>query len=50
MLAARNGDASAAAARQRDSTVAHLKEAARGFAAVDTGGTPRPEVWTLVEW
>jgi DNA-binding SARP family transcriptional activator/tetratricopeptide (TPR) repeat protein len=28
----------------------HLKEAARLFAAVDTGGEPRAEVWTLVEW
>jgi DNA-binding SARP family transcriptional activator len=35
---------------QREAALAHLKEAARGFAAVDTGGTPRPEVWTLVEW
>ena len=24
--------------------------AARGFAAVDPGGPPRPEIWTLVEW
>jgi DNA-binding SARP family transcriptional activator len=38
------------AAGQREAALAHLKEAARGFAAVDTGGTPRPEVWTLVEW
>ncbi|HTT54506.1 MAG TPA: BTAD domain-containing putative transcriptional regulator [Streptosporangiaceae bacterium] len=38
------------AAGQRDAALVHLKEAARGFAAVDTGGTPRPEVWTLVEW
>jgi len=38
------------AAGQRDAALAHLKEAARGFAAVDTGGPPRPEVWTLVEW
>ena len=30
------------AAGQRDAAVAHLKEAARGFAAVDTGGTPPP--------
>jgi DNA-binding SARP family transcriptional activator len=37
-------------AGQREAALAHLKEAARGFAAVDTGGTPRPEVWTLVEW
>ena len=28
----------------------HLKEAARLFASVDTGGEPRAEVWTLVEW
>jgi hypothetical protein len=38
------------AAGQRDAALVHLKEAARGFAAVDTGGTPRPEVWMLVEW
>ncbi len=38
------------AAGQRDAALIHLKEAARGFAAVDTGGTPRPEVWMLVEW
>jgi tetratricopeptide (TPR) repeat protein len=38
------------AAGQRDAALVHLKEAARGFAAVDTGGTPRPEVWLLVEW
>jgi len=38
------------AAGQRDAALAHLKEAARGFASVDTGGAPRPEVWTLVEW
>ncbi len=38
------------AAGQRDAALVHLKEAARGFAALDTGGTPRPEVWTLVEW
>ena len=38
------------AAGQREAALAHLKEAARGFASVDTGGTPRPEVWTLVEW
>ena len=37
-------------AGQRDAALVHLKEAARGFAAVDTGGTPRPEVWMLVEW
>jgi DNA-binding SARP family transcriptional activator len=38
------------AAGQRDAALAHLKEAARGFAAVDAGGSPRPEIWTLVEW
>ena len=38
------------AAGQREAALGHLKEAARGFASVDTGGTPRPEVWTLVEW
>jgi DNA-binding SARP family transcriptional activator/tetratricopeptide (TPR) repeat protein len=38
------------AAGQREAAVAHLKEAARGFAAVDAGGAPRPEIWTLVEW
>ncbi|HEY5352363.1 MAG TPA: AAA family ATPase [Streptosporangiaceae bacterium] len=38
------------AAGQREAALAHLKEAARGFASVDTGGPPRPEVWTLVEW
>ncbi|MBV9793579.1 MAG: AAA family ATPase [Actinobacteria bacterium] len=38
------------AAGQRDAALVHLKEAARGFAAVDPGGPPRPEIWTLVEW
>ena len=38
------------AAGQREAALAHLKEAARGFASVDTGGPPRPEMWTLVEW
>jgi tetratricopeptide (TPR) repeat protein len=38
------------ASGQGEAAVAHLKEAARGFAAVDTGGPPRPEIWTLVEW
>ncbi|HWG63039.1 MAG TPA: AAA family ATPase [Streptosporangiaceae bacterium] len=33
-----------------DDALGHLKAAARGFASVDTGGPPRPEVWTLVEW
>jgi DNA-binding SARP family transcriptional activator len=37
-------------AGQRDAAVAHLKEAARRFAAVDAGDAPRPEIWTLVEW
>jgi DNA-binding SARP family transcriptional activator len=35
---------------QRDAAMAHLKEAARRFAAVDGGDGPRPEIWTLVEW
>jgi tetratricopeptide (TPR) repeat protein len=35
---------------QRDAAMTHLKEAARRFAAVDVGGAPRPEIWTLVEW
>ncbi len=35
---------------QRDEAMGHLKEAARRFAAVDAGGLPRPEIWTLVEW
>ena len=38
------------ASGQGDAALQHLKEAARGFAAVDTGGPPRPEIWTLVEW
>lgn len=38
------------ASGQREAAVGHLKEAARRFAAVDTGGAPRPEIWTLVEW
>ncbi len=38
------------AAGQREAALGHLKEAARGFASVDTGGPPRPEIWTLVEW
>jgi DNA-binding SARP family transcriptional activator/tetratricopeptide (TPR) repeat protein len=38
------------ASGQGEEAVRHLKEAARGFAAVDTGGPPRPEIWTLVEW
>ena len=35
---------------QRDEAMGHLKEAARRFAALDPGGSPRPEIWTLVEW
>jgi DNA-binding SARP family transcriptional activator/tetratricopeptide (TPR) repeat protein len=38
------------ASGQREAALRHLKEAARGFAAVDAGGPPRPEIWTLVEW
>jgi DNA-binding SARP family transcriptional activator len=38
------------ASGQRDAAIGHLKEAARRFAAVDPGGPPRPEIWTLVEW
>ena len=38
------------ASGQREQAMQHLKEAARGFAAVDAGGPPRPEIWTLVEW
>jgi tetratricopeptide (TPR) repeat protein len=35
---------------QGEAAITHLKEAARGFASVDVGDAPRPEVWTLVEW
>jgi len=35
---------------QGEAAMAHLKEAARRFAAVDVGDAPRPEIWTLVEW
>jgi DNA-binding SARP family transcriptional activator/tetratricopeptide (TPR) repeat protein len=35
---------------QGEEAVGHLKEAARRFAALDAGGAPRPEIWTLVEW
>jgi tetratricopeptide (TPR) repeat protein len=35
---------------QQDEALGHLKEAARRFAALDAGGPPRPEIWTLVEW
>ena len=38
------------AAGQREAAVAHLKEAARRFAAVDADDHPRPEIWMLVEW
>jgi tetratricopeptide (TPR) repeat protein len=38
------------AAGQREEAMSHLKEAARRFAALDAGGAPRPEIWTLVEW
>jgi DNA-binding SARP family transcriptional activator/tetratricopeptide (TPR) repeat protein len=38
------------AAGDEDAAVEHLKEAARLFAGVDTGGEPRAQVWTLVEW
>ncbi|HEY0869484.1 MAG TPA: tetratricopeptide repeat protein, partial [Acidothermaceae bacterium] len=38
------------AAGDETAALEHLKEAARLFAAVDTGGEPRAEVWTLVEW
>jgi DNA-binding SARP family transcriptional activator len=38
------------ASGQRDAAIGHLKEAARRFGAVDPGGPPRPEIWTLVEW
>ncbi len=35
---------------QGEAAMAHLKEAAKRFAAVDVGDAPRPEIWTLVEW
>jgi DNA-binding SARP family transcriptional activator/tetratricopeptide (TPR) repeat protein/type II secretory pathway predicted ATPase ExeA len=38
------------AAGDESAALEHLKEAARLFAGVDTGGEPRAEVWTLVEW
>ncbi len=38
------------ASGRRDDAMNHLKEAARRFAALDPGGPPRPEIWTLVEW
>ncbi|HEY6279137.1 MAG TPA: tetratricopeptide repeat protein [Streptosporangiaceae bacterium] len=33
-----------------EEALAHLKDAARGFAAVDPGVPPNPGIWTLVEW
>jgi tetratricopeptide (TPR) repeat protein len=38
------------ASGQQEEAMGHLKEAARRFAALDAGGLPRPEIWTLVEW
>ena len=38
------------ASGQQEEAMKHLKEAARRFAALDAGGAPRPEIWTLVEW
>jgi tetratricopeptide (TPR) repeat protein len=38
------------AAGDESAALDHLKEAARLFASVDTGGEPRAEIWTLVEW
>jgi len=38
------------AAGLHDEAMVHLKEAARRFAAVDAGGSAKPEIWTLVEW
>jgi DNA-binding SARP family transcriptional activator/tetratricopeptide (TPR) repeat protein len=38
------------ASGQQAEALRHLKEAARRFAALDAGGPPRPEIWTLVEW
>jgi len=38
------------ASGQQEEAMKHLKEAARRFAALDAGGPPRPEIWTLVEW
>jgi hypothetical protein len=35
---------------QQEEALGHLKEAAQRFAALDAGGPPRPEIWTLVEW
>jgi DNA-binding SARP family transcriptional activator/tetratricopeptide (TPR) repeat protein len=33
-----------------EEAMVHLKDAARGFAAVDPGVPPNPEIWALVEW
>ena len=33
-----------------EEALVHLKDAARGFAAVNPGVPPNPEIWTLVEW
>jgi DNA-binding SARP family transcriptional activator/tetratricopeptide (TPR) repeat protein len=38
------------ASGQREAATGHLKEAASRFAAVDPGGPPPPEIWTLIEW
>jgi tetratricopeptide (TPR) repeat protein len=38
------------AAGRREAALTHLKESARRFASVDSGGPARPEIWTLVEW
>jgi tetratricopeptide (TPR) repeat protein len=38
------------ASGRQEEAMKHLKEAARRFAALDAGGLPRPEIWTLVEW
>ena len=38
------------ASGRQEEALSHLKEAARRFAALDAGGPPRPEIWTLVEW
>ncbi len=32
-----------------EEALAHLKDAARGFAAVDPGVPPNPEIWTLAD-
>jgi hypothetical protein len=38
------------ASGQEHEALRHLKEAARRFAALDAGGSPRPEICMLVEW